>query len=76
MIRNPKAGHPAPADNSDPADILLHNGMFRNREDNGKPISGSNADTRDYPEEVAGHNRAFAEWIEDDQNQSLCEAMV
>lgn len=40
------------------ADILVQNGMFRNREYNGLPISGSDADTCRYDDE---EYRVYAE---------------
>ena len=38
---------------SEEYDELLRNGMFRNRESDGKPISGSNADFTYDAEEIA-----------------------
>ena len=51
-------------DSSDEYDTLLKNGMFRNREQKGIPISGSNLDGASWnQDEIKLHNKNFAECL-------------
>ena len=56
-------------------DTLLTNGMFRNRDYNGIPISGSDAENRDWElAEIALHNENLIAAIEQEQITILNEA--
>jgi hypothetical protein len=63
-------------DLDDAYDILVQNGMFRNRDPEhlAKPISGSNIDMADVPGEISDYEKGIQAWIDGDQESSLKEA--
>jgi hypothetical protein len=61
-------------DCSDEYDELLINGMFRNRDYQGLPISGSDAEYRSFElAEIALHNENLIAAIEEDQMSTIRE---